>query len=203
MRVRDLEMKRPRDEETERRRDGETERRRDGETERRRDGESRSVSLSLRLLGSLLLVVLCAANAFAQRAPGAITGRVVADDGQPVRHATINVSSMGGEGRRAGRLTVVSDEDGNFRAEGLDSVPYSISATAPGLVLAPNKLREPRYSFARPRVTVTMIRGGVITGKVTSATGQPLIRIPVRALRVRDESGPRTTPRSAIFGRSA
>ncbi|HMB28899.1 MAG TPA: carboxypeptidase-like regulatory domain-containing protein [Blastocatellia bacterium] len=143
----------------------------------------------MRVLGSLLMVVLFTANAFAQRATGVITGRVVTDDGQPVLHATINISSMGGEGRRAGRLTVVSDEDGNFQAEGLDSVPYVISATAPGLVLAPNKRRETNYSFVGQAVTVTMIRGGVITGKVTSATGNPIIRIAVRATRVRDENG--------------
>jgi hypothetical protein len=143
----------------------------------------------LEILGSLLIFVLFTANAVAQRAAGAITGRVVTDDGQPVRHATINISSVGGEGRRAGRLTVVSDEDGNFQAEGLDLVPYVISATAPGLVLAPNKRRETNYSFVGQAVTVTMIRGGVITGKVTSATGNPIIRIAVRATRVRDENG--------------
>src|SRR5215475_1515673 len=143
----------------------------------------------MRILGSLLMAGLCAASAFAQRATGAITGRVVADDGQPVRHATVSISSMGGGGRIAGRLTVVSDEDGNFQAEGLDPIPYTISATAPGLVLAPNKLRETNYSFVGQAVTVTMIRGGVITGKVTSATGDPIIRIAVRAIRVRDETG--------------
>ncbi len=113
----------------------------------------------------------------------------MADDGQPVRYATINVSSVGGGGRRAGQLTVVSDEDGNFQVEGLDSVPYVISATAPGYLLAPNKRRETNYSFAGQTVTVTMIRGGVITGKVISATGQPIIRIAVRATRLRDETG--------------
>src|SRR5262245_1197718 len=143
----------------------------------------------LEILGSLLLVVLFTANAFAQRATGAITGRVVTDDGQPVRHATINISSLGGGGRSAGRLTVVSDEDGNFQAEGLDLVAYTISATAPGLVLDPKKRREPNYSFVGQPVTITMMRGGVITGKVTSATGDPIIRIAVRAIRVRDETG--------------
>src|SRR5262249_31361976 len=59
-----------------------------------------SVSPSLRLLGSLLLIALCTVNAFAQRATGVITGRVVTDDGQPVRHATISISSVGGGGRR-------------------------------------------------------------------------------------------------------
>ena len=186
MRVSEPEMKRWRD--------GGTERRRDGETERHyvlkiSPSLRPSVPPSLRLLGFLLLIGLCTANAFAQRATGAITGRVVTDDGQPVRHATINISSVGGGGRRAGRLTVVSDEDGNFQAEGLDSVPYVITATAPGYVLAPNKRRETNYSFAGQTVTVTMIRGGVITGKVTSATGQPIIRIAVRASRVRDETG--------------
>jgi len=132
---------------------------------------------------------LCAASAFAQRATGAITGRVVADDGQPVRHATVSISSMGGGGRIAGRLTVVSDEDGNFQAEGLDPIPYTISATAPGYVLDPKKQRETNYSFIGQPVTITMMRGGVITGKVTSSTGEPIIRIAVRAVRVRDENG--------------
>jgi hypothetical protein len=140
----------------------------------------------LEILGSLLIVVLCTANTFAQRATGAITGRVVADDGQPVRHATISISSMGGGGRR---LTVVSDEDGNFQAEGLDQVPYTVSATAPGYVLDPKKRREANYSFVGQPVTITMMRGGVITGKVTGATGDPIIRIAVRAIRVRDETG--------------
>src|SRR5215510_6355666 len=143
----------------------------------------------LEILGSILIVVLCTASSFAQRASGAITGRVVTDDGQPVRHATISISSMGGVGRSAGRLTVVSDEDGNFQAEGLDPVPYTISATAPGLLLDPKKRRETNYSFVGQPVTITMMRGGVITGKVTSATGDPIIRIAVRAIRVRDETG--------------
>src|SRR5262245_1692627 len=150
---------------------------------------SNRIRFDLEILVSLLLVVLCTANTFAQRATGAITGRVVSDDGQPVRHATINISSMGGGGRSAGRLTIVSDEDGNFQAEGLDPVPYTISATAPGLVIAPNKQRETNYSYAGQSVTVTMTRGGVITGKVTSATGDPIIRIAVRAVRVRHENG--------------
>jgi Carboxypeptidase regulatory-like domain len=160
-----------------------------GKWEREKESKRSYNSLSLRLLGSLLIVGVCTASAFSQRATGAIAGRVVTDDGQPIRHATINISSVGGEGRRAGRLTVVSDEDGNFQAEGLDSVPYVISATAPGYVLVPNKRGETNYSFAGQAVTVTMIRGGVITGKVTSATGDPLIRIAVRAIRVRDEDG--------------
>src|SRR5262247_229661 len=143
----------------------------------------------MRILGSLLMAGLCTANAFAQRAPGVITGRVVTDDGQPVRHATISIASMGGGGRSAGRLTVVSDEDGNFQAEGLDQVPYTVSATAPGYVLDPNKRRDTNYSFVGQTVMVTMMRGGVITGKVTSATGDPIIRIAVRAIRVRDETG--------------
>src|SRR5215475_12096582 len=102
-----------------------------------------------------LIALLCAASAFAQRATGAITGRVLADDGQPVRHAAVSDSSMGGGGRSAGRLTVVSDEDGNFQAEGLDPFPYTISATAPGYVLDPKKRRETNYNVIGQPVTIT------------------------------------------------
>src|SRR5262245_26203172 len=189
MRTRELERERGREGGKERWGDGEMEREREREMERKRLNcflsLRLSISLSLHLLVSLLIVGLCTANAFAQRATGAITGRVVADDGQPVRHATISISSMGG----GGRLTVISDEDGNFQAEGLDSVPYVISATSPGLLIVPNRQRETIYSFIGQSVTITMTRGGVITGKVLSATGQPIIRIAVRAIRVRDETG--------------
>ena len=89
MRVRQPKMKRRGDGETGRRGAGEMERQKDRKTERRRDesveAPRRSVAPSLRLLGLLLMVGLCTVNAFSQRGTGAITGRVVSDDGQPVR----------------------------------------------------------------------------------------------------------------------
>src|SRR5262245_35098578 len=143
----------------------------------------------LEILGSLLIVVLFTANAFTQRATGVISGRVVTDDGQPVRTRRSGSPAWEARGGREAGRTAAQVKEGIFQAEGLDLVPYVVSATAPGLVLAPNKRRETNYSYAGQTVTVTMIRGGVITGKVTSATGDPIIRIAVRAIRVRDETG--------------
>src|SRR5262249_36192889 len=45
------------------------------------------------------------------------------------------------------------------------------------------------YSFVGQNVTITMIRGSVITGRVTNAAGDPIVGIAVKATRVRDESG--------------
>lgn len=165
-----------------------------------------SVSSCFLVLLTFLSLISSATTIFAQRASGTITGRVVADDGQPIRHATINIMGVGGGVKRAlaGRLAIVTDEDGDFQADGLDPIPYQISATAPGYVLAPNshvkslyESRDALYSYVGETVTIRMIRGGVITGKVTSPTGEPVIGIAVKAMRVRDETG-RPTNDSAM-----
>ncbi|MGH9840720.1 MAG: carboxypeptidase regulatory-like domain-containing protein, partial [Blastocatellia bacterium] len=145
----------------------------------------------------LALILLATSTAFAQRATGTISGRVVAEDGQPIPHATISVIGVGGSRRvLSGRMAIVTDEEGNFHADGLDPVPYQITANAPGYVLAPNaragdmfEPARPVYTFIGESITITMARGGVITGKVTNAAGDPVIGIGVRAVRIKDEQG--------------
>ncbi len=144
-----------------------------------------------------LILLATSTTAFAQRATGTITGRVVAEDGQPIPHATINVIGVGGSRRvMSGRMAIVTDEEGNFHADGLDPLPYQITANAPGYVLAPNaragdmfEPARPVYTFVGESITITMARGGVITGKVTNAAGDSVIGIGVRAVRVKDEQG--------------
>src|SRR6266852_3989447 len=63
-------------------------------------------------------------------ATGAITGRVVSE-GQPVPGATVFVVAIGAQnGLRTG-----TDNDGNFKAEGLDAGAYRVSASSPGYVV--------------------------------------------------------------------
>ncbi|MGH9846157.1 MAG: carboxypeptidase-like regulatory domain-containing protein, partial [Blastocatellia bacterium] len=49
-------------------------------------------------------------------------------------------------------------------------------------------------------VTITMIRGGAITGRITNSSGEPVIGIQVMATMVRDSDGVKTRPLG--FGRS-
>jgi len=157
--------------------------------------------LLLRFAVSALVFILLAVGvtntALAQRQTGTITGRVIADDGQPIAHAKITISGVGGVKKMmSGRMLIVTDESGGFQADGLDPAPYSISATAPGYVLMPNEkaggqpgIGGSKYAHVGENVTIRMIRGGVITGRVTNAMGEPIIGIPVEMTRVRDENG--------------
>ena len=146
--------------------------------------------LRMGLLVSLLALASLAGAA--QRAGGRITGRIVSDDGQPLRGAMVHAIGLGVTGRegQAARQSVAADEDGNFAIENLDAVTYLVSASMPGYVDSQwIDAGEPRYARVGESLTLTLRRGGVITGRVTNAAGEPVVRINVRAIPVRDESG--------------
>lgn len=151
----------------------------------------------LSLIVFVLLFGFVTATAMAQRATGTISGRVVTEDGHPIPHAKVNITGVGGLKKiLAGRMDVITDEHGNFTADKLDPAPYSITATAPGYVLMPNEkvggqlgAVTLKYAHLGDSVTIRMLRGGVITGKVLNASGEPVIGISVQTIRVRDENG--------------
>jgi hypothetical protein len=130
--------------------------------------------------------ILClAASAQAQRSTGTISGRVVTDDGQPLPRATVTIVGVGGDlGKMmGGRIALPTDASGEFEADRLDPAPYLIQVTAPGYQPAqPANPAAPEYHFIGETVTVTMRKGGVITGKVTTATGEPVIGVPISAV---------------------
>src|SRR5262245_58344750 len=120
---------------------------------------------------------------------GAISGRVVTEDGQPVPRATVLITASGKADRR---VSINTDEEGNFRAEGLDAAAYVVSASAPGYVVRQRSeagARRAGFNYIGEVVTVTMFIGGVITGRVVNAAGEPVVGVPVMAERVRDEDG--------------
>ena len=126
---------------------------------------------------------------WSQPATGAISGRVVTEDGQPIPRATVNITASGKMNRR---VSVVADQEGNFRADGLDAAAYTVGVYAPGYNVRPQReavARRARLNYIGDIVTVTMSKGGVITGRVMNAAGEPIIGIPVVAERVRDEDG--------------
>src|SRR5262245_37448999 len=179
-----------------RQRDGETERRRERGTvgRRKRWTERKFVSPSLRLSVSLslcpfLLSLFIPLIAIAQT--GEITGRVVADDGEGVVNVTVFLNVAGA--RSGGPRTTATDENGKFRFSDLDQNEYAISvADFGGYIRTPPSEAErqrPRYYRVGDDITLTMTRGGVITGRVTNANGDPVIAVAVTAVRVRDAEG--------------
>jgi hypothetical protein len=146
----------------------------------------------------MVCVVLCAATAArAQKAAtektpaalpeGTISGRVISQGGEAIGGATAFASPIGiGLQPRSAAI----DSTGSFKFDALAAGVYAVSAYLPGFVTAPTSPDEPRRYY-RPgdSVTLTLIKGGVITGTVTSTTNGPVVAVAVRAFRVKDENG--------------
>jgi len=136
-------------------------------------------------------------------AAGAITGRVVADDGHPLANISVSFSKRGNL-NMPGSVSAATDAEGKFRAENLDPGVYNAGVYVPGYtrVREPGVERgEPLYYRPGENVTITMTKGGVITGTVRNANGDPIVGAPIRAVFVRQPDGrtPRNPP-SFFYG---
>jgi hypothetical protein len=135
---------------------------------------------------------------------GALIGRVINENGQPVSHATIYVTAP--MSLPQPRITS-TDDGGNFQVSGLDALVYTVRASAPAYITAPREPDSlPPYYRIGDSVTVSLLKGGVITGTVTSATGEPMVQTRVRAILVGDgnekpPAGPRFPPQRATDDR--
>src|SRR5437588_4726519 len=120
--------------------------------------------------------------------PGVITGRVVSRGGEPTADAAVFVMPLGSSFMPR---SVFVDSAGAFKVEVANAGLYRVWASVPGYTpdFSLTADESSRYFHAGDSVTLTMIKGGVITGKVTTATNEPVVGANVRVLRVRDESG--------------
>jgi carboxypeptidase family protein len=126
---------------------------------------------------------------------GMITGRVVNESGQPLPNASVFVR---GSQPLFQPRTTTTDTEGNFQVVGLDPVLYGISAFAPAYVTPPRDPdSQPNYYRVGDSVTLNLVKGGVITGSVQSASGEPVVQVSVRAVMVRDAKG--QAPRYMAF----
>ena len=134
---------------------------------------------------------------------GALTGRVVSDDGQAFAGIGVSVLSLTSE--RSSRRLTTTDEEGNFKLNDLPAGAYTIIPVAPGYVnpdgSSSDGLSPSRATFYRlgESPTITMKKGGVITGKALDSVGQPLVAAYVSAYRVRDSEGRSAAGVSAVW----
>lgn len=146
---------------------------------------------------SIALLIVVAVSVAAQTQPdepqtapitGAITGQVVTDTGQPLAGAAVFVRALGGSGQ--GRNTT-TDSEGNFQVSGLDPLTYLVGANLSTYVTAPrdpDNTQAPYYRVG-DSVKLQLIKGGVITGSVTTSSGEPVVGVRVQAYMIRDGNG--------------
>ncbi|HKU72303.1 MAG TPA: carboxypeptidase-like regulatory domain-containing protein [Pyrinomonadaceae bacterium] len=131
-----------------------------------------------------------------QPTTGTIDGKVVNESGQPMAGAMVFARTV-----NAGfnRITI-TDLDGNFRINGLETGLYVVGANAPAYTSAPGDPDAQNYYRLGDSARVEIVRGGAITGTVTNSIGEPVIAVRVRAMLIRDVKGqtPRT-PTIAAF----
>jgi protocatechuate 3,4-dioxygenase beta subunit len=123
------------------------------------------------------------------RAGSRIKGRVITEGGRPVPDATIMVFPVNVVGNMqtavASLLRPIStDADGIFELTALQPGAYTISANSPGFVLSEQDSKQ----FYRPgdEAILNLVKGGVITGKVTNSSGEPVVGALIRAIKTRE-----------------
>jgi hypothetical protein len=119
---------------------------------------------------------------------GSIKGRVVNENGQPLANANVFVRSFGSQVQ--GRMTT-ADGEGNFQVSGLDAMAYLVSATVAAYTAMPRDPDSPQSAYTRvgESVRLELIKGGVITGLVTTSDDEPVVSVMVRAYLIRDSQG--------------
>lgn len=117
---------------------------------------------------------------------GVITGRVLLDNGQPAVGTTVSAALQSRTAR-----TAMTNAEGEFKLSGLSPAPYSLTAQLPAYVMTPltTATGEPQYFHVGDTATLQMFKGGVITGKVTTATDEPVPGLMIKAIRIRDAAG--------------
>lgn len=130
---------------------------------------------------------------------GQITGRVVDEGGRPLSDAFVTFYKM--YARTPGPPQIAtSDSEGKFQSLDLAAGLYIVNVSVPGFVTANDSSESTETKYYRPgdSLSLTLIKGGVITGTVRDASGEPVVGITVRALRVRDANG-RALPRIGSY----
>jgi len=133
---------------------------------------------------------------------GSIKGRVIGEGGRAVANASITALPLNIAFNPQAIMTsflrpVTSDSEGHFQLTGLQPGAYTISASALGYVLSD----AGSQNFLRPgdTVTLTLVKGGVITGKVTNTSGDPVVGAVVRAIKIREADNKPVRNRSDLM----
>lgn len=172
-------------------------------------------SRSLTLVSALLLAWLAFGLQISGQTPAtpaapvvnSIKGRVSNPDGQPVSSIQVMAVPIGsrGEGRQfgpgGGLNMATTDDQGNFEIKGVRQESYFLSASSPGYVtMPPTDDSGSNVYRAGDTAQITMVKGGVITGRVSSVDEDGLTGAQVSVQRVGGISGEVITANSQFGG---
>jgi protocatechuate 3,4-dioxygenase beta subunit len=138
---------------------------------------------------------------------GSISGRVTLAD-KPVPRVTVLLASAENGPIEKPAAKATTDEDGRFRLTNVPAGRYLVQAFAPAFVGStdagssrPAKAINLEEAESVEGIDIALTRGGVITGRVTDAGGQPLVQEGIRLIGL-DERGqkrPVSLPYSFMF----
>lgn len=124
---------------------------------------------------------------------------IVTDDGTALSKARVELFPVTEDGRVTFSSThiIITDEDGSFRFTGVgpksESKLYlTVVSDAKGYVpelTQHNDGRNPIYRFGGDDMTIPMIKGGAITGKISNAKGEPVVGAYISVEWARDAQG--------------
>ncbi len=154
-----------------------------------------SVIVAVLLASSGLALVATAQRAPApSREPDAITGRILGTDGRPLVNASVSAVEAGARGPNRIQHSTTADDEGYFRLTGLPPGEYYISASSEGYLGGSVRATDrpdqyERYFRPGASVTITLQKGGVITGRVTNAEDQPVVAVVLSLEYAREDNG--------------
>ena len=146
------------------------------------------ISSTLKVIGCLFTVCLIvhAQNPAQKTQPSSISGKVTLK-GNGVAGIVVGARPAQQSGGRRILITATTDQQGNYRLPNVPPGHYEVIPAAPQFVLA-NQMAVKTLVVGDgetlENVDFTLVRGGVITGKVADADGRPMVEEPVEVFAV-------------------
>lgn len=150
---------------------------------------------------SLLVIVAYGQKPSSDKAPATISGRVTIDNKEAAGVVVMLKPDAGGRfswgGEQPPALSASSDAEGRYRLNNIPPGSYRLSAFAPAYAVEgdndptrPGRIVNLAEGETIGDLDLSLLRGGVITGRVTDEEGRNVIAEPVRVHKIGSDGKP-------------
>jgi len=147
------------------------------------------VSSSRRALACILFLVAAAFFAHAQQdQTGSISGKVTFKNKGVAGIVVVAIDPNYSDGEERSHNRALTDIYGNYLINNVPTGDYLVYPVAPALVVENGQRLTVTAGETIRDINFAMVYGGAITGRITDADGQPLIKVTVSVVRVEPES---------------